>query len=329
MGNKDIMVSVICTAYNHEKYIRQCLDGFVMQKTDFKYEVIVHDDASTDNTPEIIREYQKNYPDIINPILQTENQYSKGVRITRKLCMEKAKGKYIALCEGDDFWTDEYKLQKQFDAIESNPLCKMCLCKVRAVEENGKTMDQTYPKKTISSGLYKSYGLLDMICKEYSFQTSGYFFEKEMLIKYFKEEPNFFKVAPVGDWPYLLYFSQCDIYYIDDEMSCYRKNSVGSFSTEIHQDSSDKVTLFYKRMCDMMDEYDKYTEYKYHNYCQSFDFYEYYFYQLIDKENYKEIFRNKSLKTLLKKESRKDRIAITCSYYCPWLMKVIKRGKKT
>lgn len=316
------MVSVICTAYNHEKYIRQCLDGFVMQKTDFKYEVIVHDDASTDSTPEIIREYQKNYPDIIKPILQTENQYSKGIDLVR-LCMENVNGRYIAFCEGDDFWTDEYKLQKQFEAMESNPSCKMCLCKVRAVEENAEKMELTYPNFELQTGLYKSDDILKVICKEYAFQTSSYFVEKETLRAYYNENPEFLKVAPVGDWPMLLYFSQFDIYYIDDEVSCYRKNSVGSFSTEIHQDSSDKVTLFYKRMCDMMDEYDKYTEYKYHNYCQIFDFYHYFYYQLVQEKNYKDIFKNKSLKKLLKKESRKDRIAIMFAYYCPWLIKVL------
>ena len=77
-----IMVSILCIAYNHEKYIRQCLNGFVMQKTNFKYEVLVHDDASTDKTADIIREYEEKYPDLIKPIYQTENQYSKGVKIT-------------------------------------------------------------------------------------------------------------------------------------------------------------------------------------------------------------------------------------------------------
>lgn len=82
--NDQIMVSICCTAYNHEKYIRRALDGFVSQVTDFKYEVIVNDDASPDKTAEIIREYEKKYPDIIHGIYQTENQYSKNVNITEK-----------------------------------------------------------------------------------------------------------------------------------------------------------------------------------------------------------------------------------------------------
>jgi glycosyltransferase involved in cell wall biosynthesis len=103
----EIMVSVSCCAYNHEKYIRKCLDGFVRQKTNFKFEVIVHDDASTDNTAEIIREYEKLYPNIIKPIYQKENQYSQGISIKKQYMLPKLQGKYIATCEGDDWWIDD------------------------------------------------------------------------------------------------------------------------------------------------------------------------------------------------------------------------------
>lgn len=119
-------VSICCTAYNHVDYIRQCLDGFVMQKTSFPIEVLIHDDASTDGTQDIIREYADKYPDIIIPIYQTVNQYSKGVKVSLIYNYSRAKGKYIALCEGDDYWTDPYKLQKQVDFLESHPDYVMC-----------------------------------------------------------------------------------------------------------------------------------------------------------------------------------------------------------
>lgn len=117
------LVSINCLTYNHIQYIRQCLDGFLMQKTDFKFEVLVHDDASTDGTADIIREYEAKYPDIIKPIYQTENQYKKGrgLCIGYDLQIKRARGKYIADCEGDDFWTDPLKLQKQVDFLEANP----------------------------------------------------------------------------------------------------------------------------------------------------------------------------------------------------------------
>lgn len=120
-NSKEPIVSIICLAYNHAQYIKSTLDGFVMQKTDFPIEVLIHDDASTDETADIIREYEKKYPAIIKPIYQKENQYSKKVPIGVTYIYPKVKGKYIALCEGDDYWTDPLKLQKQVDFLESHP----------------------------------------------------------------------------------------------------------------------------------------------------------------------------------------------------------------
>ena len=120
------VVSICCAAYNHVLFIRQCLDGFVMQKTNFPFEVLIHDDASTDGTQDIIREYEAKYPDIIKPIYQKENQYSKGVRVSLVYNYSRVRGKYVALCEGDDYWTDPYKLQKQVDFLEAHPDYVMC-----------------------------------------------------------------------------------------------------------------------------------------------------------------------------------------------------------
>lgn len=118
--DEPVMVSIKCMVYNHAPFLRKCLDGFVMQKTKFKFEAIVHDDASTDDSTDIIKEYAEKYPDIIKPIFETENQYSKGdgslVRIMNAACH----GKYIAICEGDDFWTDRNKLQRQVDFLETH-----------------------------------------------------------------------------------------------------------------------------------------------------------------------------------------------------------------
>lgn len=120
MKDKEVVVSICCITYNHEPYIRQCLDGFMMQKTTFPFEVLIHDDASTDGTADIIREYEIKYPDIVKPIYQKENQYSKGIAISRTYNYPRAKGKYIALCEGDDYWIDPLKLQKQVDFLETH-----------------------------------------------------------------------------------------------------------------------------------------------------------------------------------------------------------------
>ena len=118
------LVAIRCITYNHEPYIRDALNGFVMQKTNFPFVAIVHDDASTDGTAEIIREYAAKYPNIIKPIFETENQYSKhDGSISRIMAeaQERSGAKYIAMCEGDDYWTDPNKLQKQVDFLESHP----------------------------------------------------------------------------------------------------------------------------------------------------------------------------------------------------------------
>ncbi len=114
-------VSIICDVYNHGPYIRQCLEGFVNQQTSFPFEVLVHDDASTDNSAEIIREYEAKYPEIIKPIYQSENKYSKKISIWCNFQFPRIKGKYVAFCEGDDYWTDTLKLAKQVTFLEANP----------------------------------------------------------------------------------------------------------------------------------------------------------------------------------------------------------------
>jgi glycosyltransferase involved in cell wall biosynthesis len=114
------LVSIICPTYNHESFIREALDGFVMQKTNFPFEIIVHDDASTDSTAQIVKEYEVEYPHLFNNIYQTVNQFSIEVMSVTKILLNAASGKYIACCEGDDYWTDPYKLQKQVDFLEAN-----------------------------------------------------------------------------------------------------------------------------------------------------------------------------------------------------------------
>ena len=125
-NDNSILVSIRCAVYNHEPYLRQCLDGFVMQKTSFRFEAIIHDDASTDNSASIIREYAERYPDIIRPIFQTENQYSKEPGCVSRIITDACRGKYLASCEGDDYWTDPLKLQKQVDYLEAHPDCTLC-----------------------------------------------------------------------------------------------------------------------------------------------------------------------------------------------------------
>jgi glycosyltransferase involved in cell wall biosynthesis len=122
--NKAIL-TIVCPTYNHEKYIKQALDSMLTQKTTFEFEILIHDDASTDNTSSLIKEYASAYPKIIKPIIQTVNQHSRGIR-NADIIYPLIKTKYIAICEGDDYWTDPLKLQKQVDFLEANPDYSIC-----------------------------------------------------------------------------------------------------------------------------------------------------------------------------------------------------------
>ncbi|OPX50368.1 glycosyltransferase family 2 protein [Clostridium thermobutyricum] len=115
-----IMVTIGCITYNHEKYIEKAIQSFLMQECKYKYEIIIHDDASLDNTAKIIKKYEEKYPDIIKGIYQTENQYSKGI-MTSQIVRNAARGKYIAFCEGDDYWIDKKKIEEQVEFLENNP----------------------------------------------------------------------------------------------------------------------------------------------------------------------------------------------------------------
>lgn len=148
------LVVIRCITYNHKDYIRDALDGFVNQKTSFPYVAIVHDDASTDGTAEIIQEYAKRYPDIIKPIYETENQYSKHDGSLGRIvngAAEATGASYIALCEGDDYWIDLLKLQKQFDFLYSHPDYSMCFHGVKVKQEGtsniGVSVENVYTRE--------------------------------------------------------------------------------------------------------------------------------------------------------------------------------------
>src|SRR5690554_6365417 len=142
-SKKKIPLSICCLTYNHKPFIEKAINSFLTQKTNFSFEVLIHDDASTDGTSEIVKAYESKYPSIIKPIYQTENQWSKGLRsITVNYNFTRAKGKYIAICEGDDYWTDPHKLQKQVEFLEENEEYVMCFTNVCVINEMGTVLNK-------------------------------------------------------------------------------------------------------------------------------------------------------------------------------------------
>lgn len=215
MGKKESpLVSIRCTVYNHEPYLRQCLDGFVMQKTNFAFEAIVHDDASTDNSAEIIREYAEKYPDIIKPIYETENQYSKQDGSLDRIMNEHTHGKYVAFCEGDDYWTDPLKLQKQVEILEKNSNIGLVFSKVKYWSETKQIFEQVFGEKT---------NFKKLLYEGNTIPTLSVCIRKEIIIDYYKNiRPSTYNWL-MGDYPLWIYCAKYyNLYFIDDILGIYR-----------------------------------------------------------------------------------------------------------
>jgi glycosyltransferase involved in cell wall biosynthesis len=256
MSNEPL-VSITCITYNHENYIADAIESFLMQKTNFPYEILIHDDASSDRTPEIIKEYEAKYPDIIKPIYQTENQHSKGVKVSR-FNLERAKGKYIATCEGDDYWTDPYKLQKQVDYMQKNPKCSLCVHAAYRIRPD-RTKLKTHLRPSLGN---KAYTVDEVILG-----GGGLFATNSMLYPavFNNNRPKFFENAPIGDYPLAIYLAMHGtVYYIDEFMSAYRVGAKGSWSESISKNIENRVVYFEKRN-DMLNEIDRYSKYKHTN----------------------------------------------------------------
>lgn len=250
-----IMVSIACITYNHEKYIADALEGFMMQKTDFKYEVLIHDDASTDSTADIIKSYEKNYPDIIRPIYQSENQKTKGVKVGT-FNRQRATGKYIAICEGDDYWTDPDKLQRQVSYMENHPECSLCVhaaYKIKA--DNKKMMRHVRPHQGD-----KIFSVSDIIRG-----GGGFFATNTMLFRteYEKTKPPYVTGGPVGDYPLAIYLAtRGDVFYIDEFMSAYRVGVPGSWTSRMINDA-EQARNYYNRLDNMLNDINQHTAYQY------------------------------------------------------------------
>lgn len=214
------LVSIQCLVYNHEQYLRQCLDGFVMQKTNFAFEAIVHDDASTDGSANIIREYADKYPDIIKPIYETENQYSKKDDSLRRIINAAftPSSKYIALCEGDDYWTDPYKLQKQVDFLEAHGDVSLVFTRCHVLLKD-KFIDDEYPNfKGINDCFFNS----EQIYSKWIIPTASVLYRRE-LYKYYNDTRIY-----AGDIVLNLSMAeQGEVYGMSDYTTVYRINENG------------------------------------------------------------------------------------------------------
>ena len=216
------VVYVKVLAYNHAPYISQCLDGIVMQRTNFPFIAIVHDDASNDKTPEIISEYGKNYPEIIKPILSKTNKYSQGI-LDDFLHEQCNYADYVAICEGDDFWTDPYKLQKQIDILEADPELMGC-CTDKSIVDNHSVTIKPKCGNVVKDNISGRYNLRDFFRDQHQYPTLSVVYRNAH--KEAVRAKHLYTTNPfLGDWTFwIILLCYGDMYYLDEVTCAYRIN---------------------------------------------------------------------------------------------------------
>lgn len=288
---KNKKVSVYCLAYNHEKYIRNTLEGFVNQVTDFEYEVFVHDDASTDGTKKIIQEYERNYPEMIRGIYQTKNQYSQGKKIVANFIVPRLNGEYVAICEGDDYWCDTCKLQKQVDFLEQNPEYSACVHNTEVIE-----MDSGHRRLMNPSLEAYDLDIRHVLLEGGSdYHTSSVVYRMEYAkIVYSDECPDFFKAAKgFGDYPLAIYLTlKGKVKYLPDIMSVYRYGTPGSWSAGLKD--IERFKAMRHTAIAMLKSVDEYTNYELHSHIQS----------IIEERYWEILMRSTDLRVLKNREIR-------------------------
>lgn len=259
-NKSEIEVSIICLAYNHEKYIRDALEGFLMQRTSFPFEIIVHDDASCDRTQEIVKEYQEKYPDIIVPFFEEENQYSKGTWITR-LCLGVARGNYIAICEGDDYWIDPNKLQMQYELMVSDPECTFVFANAKRIDAvSGVDYGEMIASSDISSAASGAIGVREIDRFDFV-PTATFFIPKKTYLEIPLPPEGTFR----GDrYIQLVATALGHARYLNRVVSVYRWSVPGSAMTTRDSTFEAKraAALSY---CKMYDFFDETFDYRFHD----------------------------------------------------------------
>lgn len=215
-------VSIVCITYNHEKFIAEALDSILMQKTNFPFEIIIGEDCSSDTTADIVRKYANTYPDIIKPIFQENNT---GPYNNTIAAFQQVHGKYIVINEGDDYFTDPLKLQKQVEFLDANPKYSICFHPVKVIWEDKSHQDYVFPEPKYRNN--KNILTMDELLKNNFIQTNSCMFrwrfsKDQNLSDYYPRE-----ILP-GDWYlYLLHAQVGKIGFIPETMSVYRKHNDG------------------------------------------------------------------------------------------------------
>ncbi|WP_297420723.1 glycosyltransferase [Clostridium sp.] len=248
-----VLVSINCITYNHEKYVGDALESFLNQKTDFEYEIIIGEDCSTDNTREIIKDYMKKYPEKIRLITSEKNV---GMGENERRIYEASRGRYIAECEGDDFWIDPYKLQKQINYMKKNPDCTLCFHNAYKINTKrniiGTVISKEVDSNVFDSGEIAVLGFIPTASRVY-------------LKKTMEDIPDWYKTAVVGDLPsQLIITSKGYAYFMKDIMSVYRVGVENSATSNLFRiNDENKKIENQENLISILDNFNIYSQNKY------------------------------------------------------------------
>lgn len=260
--NTKPLVSIVCLTYNEEDFVRDTFDNFLSQKTTFPFEVLVYDDASQDRTPEIIKEYAAKYPDIFRITLYEENNFKKGLGFYGlRVGFNEAKGKYIAYCEGDDYWCDDLKMQKQVDFLESHPEYMVCAHETLirndyVPKENGTLFSRANFNSYIDISKRQHYTFKDTL-------TGNIFHISSMMYRNspIKWPEWICEVTALDMVLFMILAEKGDIYRLPDVMSVYRQNRCSITNTQ--QQFNSKLASN-SMLVNLISKMDVYWSNKYH-----------------------------------------------------------------
>ena len=253
----ECVVSVICSTFNQKEYIVRAVESILNQKTDFEYEILIHDDASNDGTYEIVQRFAENYSQIRIIIREQKNLYSQGISFLGDIIRKEARGRYIAICEGDDFWIDDHKLQLQYEALESHPECDMCACWGCTVTENGeREVSQIRPMT--QDGILT---IEDVILGGGQYLvTAGLFFRTEM----------YDDMKGLSNLDYAQQIRGAlrgGIVYLDRKMAVYRRYAKGSWTNNVLKNDKELEKQWDKERS-LLRLFDEHTGFVYHEVIQ-------------------------------------------------------------
>ena len=257
MKQQSPLVTVILPTHNHAPFIAQAIESVLMQKTEFPFDILLHDDASTDGTADICRTYAARYPDKIKLIAQTENQYQKDRRIQSHILIPKVSAKYTAILDGDDYWTDPEKLQKQAGYLEAHPDCTLCVGAADVVDVNGIIVGRTAPYRES-----RKVDPNDMIRAGGGFTATNTIVMPTQLLK---DLPEFADHIEAEDIPFQLLGALTGYaWYIADTLMAYRQAVPGSWSTRQYASGVETRIKTSRDIIALNKGYDEFSGGKYH-----------------------------------------------------------------